>query len=216
MLKIGTTLTLEPIQTDKAEKFRCKAVEFKDSKLYIDYPVHTETERTVFLIDGTQLKVSFVYNENTVFSFQTEVTGRKKSNIPMICLHYPGDGELVKVQRRQFVRVETSVDAAVITPSASYTTITTDLSAGGCAVKVHKDHRYEAGMEVEIILVLLMQTGEYHYFNVPGKVVRVWDKGSGRIASLEFNELKDNQQQDILRFCFERQLSLRNKGLVEY
>lgn len=216
MLKLGTTLTLEPIQTDKAEKFRCKAVEFDGSRLYIDYPVHTETERTVFLIDGTQLKVSFVHNETTVYSFETEVTGRKKSNIPMVCLHYPGEEELVKVQRRQFVRVETAVDAAVITPSGSYATITTDLSAGGCAVKVHKNHNYAAGMEVEIILVLLMQTGEYHYFNVPGKVVRVWDKGSYKIASLEFHELKENQQQHILRFCFEKQLSLRNKGLLEY
>ncbi|MGM0845982.1 MAG: flagellar brake protein [Bacillota bacterium] len=215
MLKIGTTLTLEPVQADRAEKFRCKAVEFKDSKLYIDYPVHTETDKTVFLIDGTQLKVSFVYNETTVFSFETEVTGRKKSKIPMICLHYPGDDELLKVQRRQFVRVEASVDAAIITPSASYTTVTTDLSAGGCAVQVLKDHTYKAGMEVEIILVLLMQTGEYHYFNVPGRVVRIWDRGSVKIASLEFNELKDLQQQSIMRFCFERQLTLRNKGLIQ-
>jgi c-di-GMP-binding flagellar brake protein YcgR len=215
MLKIGTILTLEPVQTEKAEKYRCKVVEFKDSKLYIDYPVHTETDRTVFLIDGTQLKVSFVFNETTVYSFETEVTGRKKSNIPMICLYYPGSNELVKVQRRQFVRVDATVDAAVITPNASYPTITTDLSAGGCAVKVRKNQSYEAGMEVEIILVLPMQTGEYHYLNVPCRVVRVWEKGTNRIASLEFTELKDLQQQNILRFCFERQLALRNKGLIE-
>jgi c-di-GMP-binding flagellar brake protein YcgR len=215
MLKIGSILTLEPVQTEKAEKYRCKVVEFKDSKLYIDYPVHTETNRTVFLIDGTQLKVSFVLNETTVYSFETEVTGRKKSNIPMICLHYPGSEELVKVQRRQFVRVDATVDAAIITPQASYPTITTDISAGGCAVKVQKNQAYEAGMEVEIILVLPMQTGEYHYFNVPGRVVRIWDRGKSRIASLEFSDLKDLQQQNILRYCFERQLILRNKGLIE-
>lgn len=214
MLKIGTILTLEPVQTDKAEKYRCKVVEFKDSKLYIDYPVHTETDRTVFLIDGTQLKVSFVYNETIVYSFHTEVTGRKKSNIPMICLHFPGVNELVKVQRRQFVRVDVSVDAAIITPQDSFPTITTDISAGGCAVKVQKNQAYEEGMGVEIILVLPMQTGEYHYFNVPGRIVRVWEKGLNKIASLEFTELKDMQQQNILRFCFEKQLALRNKGLT--
>ncbi|WP_421379278.1 flagellar brake protein [Bacillus salacetis] len=215
MLKIGTILTLEPVQAEKAEKYRCKVVEFNGSRLYIDYPVHTETDRTVFLIDGTQLKVSFVYNDTTVYSFETEVTGRKKSNIPMICLHYPGSNELVKVQRRQFVRVDAAVDAAVITPRVSYPTITTDISAGGCAVKVQKNQSYEAGMEVEIILVLPMQTGEYHYLNVPCRVVRIWDKSTNRIASLEFTELKDLQQQNILRFCFERQLALRNKGLIE-
>ncbi|WP_456274210.1 flagellar brake protein [Bacillus sp. AK031] len=215
MLKIGMILTLEPVQTDKAEKYRCKVVEFKDSKLYIDYPVHTETERTVFLIDGTQLKVSFVHNDTTVYSFETEVTGRKKSNIPMISLHYPGEEELVKIQRRQFVRVDTSVDAAIVTSEAAYPTITLDLSAGGCAVKVQKNQNYEAGMEVEIILVLPMQTGEYHYLTVPGKVVRVWEKGASKVASLEFTELKDLQQQNILRFCFEKQLALRNKGLID-
>ena len=215
MLKIGTVLTLEPVHGDKAEKYKCKVVEFTDSKLYIDYPIHMETEKTVFLIDGTQLKGSFVFNDTTVYSFETEVTGRKKSNIPMICLHYPRPDELVKVQRRQFVRVDTSVDAAIITPKASYPTITMDLSAGGCAVKLLKNQSYEAGMEVEIILVLPMQTGEYNYLNVPGKVIRVWDKGTGKIASLEFTELKELQQQNILRFCFEKQLALRNKGLID-
>ncbi|WP_409251197.1 flagellar brake protein [Bacillus sp. SCS-153A] len=214
MLKIGTMLTLEPIQSDKAEKYKCKVVEYTGSKLYIDYPVHTETGRTVFLIDGTQLKVSFVHNDTIVYSFHTEVTGRKKSKIPMICLHYPGNDELVKVQRRQFVRVDVSVDAAIITPYASFPTITTDISAGGCAVQVQKNQTYEAGMEVEIILVLPMQTGDYHYFNVPGRVVRVWEKGISTIASLEFTELKEMQQQHILRFCFEKQLALRNKGLI--
>jgi c-di-GMP-binding flagellar brake protein YcgR len=215
MLKIGMILTLEPVRADKAEKYRCKLVEQKDSKIYIDYPVHTETDRTVFLIDGTQLKVSFVHNETTVFSFETEVTGRKKSNIPMIALHYPGDDELIKVQRRQFVRVDATVDAAIITPRGPYPTITTDISAGGCAVKVQKEQVYEAGMEVEILLVLPMQTGGYQYFNVPGQVVRIWERGTHKIASLEFEQLKDMQQQTILRFCFEKQLALRNKGLIE-
>ncbi|RIW33170.1 pilus assembly protein PilZ [Bacillus salacetis] len=215
MLKIGTIMTLEPVQADKAEKYRCRLVEQKDSKIYIDYPVHTETDRTVFLIDGTQLKVSFVYNETTVFSFETEVTGRKKSNIPMVCLHYPGDGELIKVQRRQFVRVDAAVDAAIMTADGSYSTITTDVSAGGCAVKVQENHEYEAGMDVEILLVLPMQAGGCHYFNVPGRVVRVWEKSTYRIASLEFEQLKDLEQQTILRFCFEKQLALRNKGLIE-
>ena len=53
---------------------------------------------------------------------------------------YPGNQTLIKVQRRQYVRIPTTVDAAIhpleneFTP---FTTITEDISAGGTLLSMN-------------------------------------------------------------------------------
>ncbi|MBM7584370.1 c-di-GMP-binding flagellar brake protein YcgR [Bacillus pakistanensis] len=215
MIKIGTVLTLEPIDQSNKDKYKCKLVEFEGSSFFIDYPIHTSTDKTVFLLNKTRLKVSFVYNEKTVYFFETEVTGRVKKKIPMIELYFPGEQELVKIQRRQFVRVETAIDACVITESGNFPTITDDISAGGCALLLRENESFTNGEEVSVLLVVPLYTGEYHYLDVTGRVVRIWEKGSKRLASIEFFELSEVYRRIILRLCFDRQRMLKKKGLAE-
>ncbi|WP_257140961.1 flagellar brake protein [Bacillus sp. AFS015802] len=208
-------MQLEPIHNETFDKYRCRVVEFSHEGIYIDYPIHTKTEKAIFLIDGTQLKASFTINEQTVLMFETEVMGRKLSKIPMIHLHYPGDEGLVKVQRRQFVRVEATTDISLKIDDHFYPTITEDLSAGGCAVVVRKGMELKSGLKLTTIIVLPTQTGECQYAEIEGRVIRVWEKEHKQIASIEFVHLSENQRQLILRYCFERQLELRKKGLLE-
>lgn len=215
MIKAGTTLQLEPIHNDTFERYRCRVVEIGEEGLYIDYPIHTKTEKAVFLIDGTQLKASFIVNEQTVLMFETEVKGRKLSKIPMIHIHYPGEEGLEKVQRRQFVRVEANTDISIKINEGYFPTITEDISAGGCAVLVREGMDLKSGSNISTTIVLPMQTGENQYVEIEGKVIRVWEKSHKKIASVEFVHLTENQRQLILRFCFERQLNLRKKGLLE-
>ncbi|MCA1063206.1 flagellar brake domain-containing protein [Rossellomorea sp. AcN35-11] len=215
MIKVGTTLQLEPIHNDTFERYKCRVVEMGEEGLYIDYPIHTKTEKAVFLIDGTQLKASFIFNEQTVFTFETEVMGRKLSKIPMIHIHYPGEEGLEKIQRRQFVRVEANADISLKMNEDYHPTITEDISAGGCAIVVKDGMELTSGSVLPAIIVLPMQTGEHQYLDIKGKVIRVWEKGSKKVASLEFVHLSENQRQLILRYCFDRQLNLRKKGLIE-
>ena len=55
-IKLGTQLILEPTFTDKTEKYQCKVVDLDDQFIYIDYPMDTLSNRTVFLMDGMQLR----------------------------------------------------------------------------------------------------------------------------------------------------------------
>ncbi|WP_064091009.1 flagellar brake protein [Rossellomorea aquimaris] len=215
MIKAGMTLQLEPLHNEKFEKYKCRVVELGQNGIYIDYPIHTKTEKTVFLIDGTQLKASFIYNDQTVLMFETEVLGRKLSKIPMIHIHYPGENELVKIQRRQFVRVDANADISLKFNNQYHPTITEDISAGGCAAIVNKEMKIEGGTKLTTIIVLPMQNGECHYAEIEGRVIRVWEKDARSIASIEFDKLTESQRQLILRYCFERQLELRKKGLLE-
>lgn len=219
MIKIGDSLTLELKNRDKIEKYKCKLVERKGQQLYIDYPINVGTNKTAFFIDGTQIKCSFVKKDGTVYSFEAEVVGRIKQNIPMMILSYPGDELLMKIQRRQYVRIETPVDVAVHPNNFEFkpfVTVTDDISAGGAALIVSKDLKFEIGFTVTTWMVFPMKNGEYHYFYFHAKVVRIipLDERRNKV-SLEFKDVDSHQRQILLRFCFDRQVALKKKGLLE-
>ncbi|WP_077213820.1 flagellar brake protein [Bacillus dakarensis] len=217
MINIGDVLTLEVKFSDKLEKYKCKLAERKGQHLYIDYPINLQTNKTAFLIDGTQLKCSFVDKTGSVYLFETEVLGRVKQNIPMLILSDPGSERYIKIQRRQYVRVETSVDIAVHPTSFEFkpfVTVTDDISAGGAAIITSNKINLNSGMKINCWLVLPMQNGEYHYQQFHSKIVRVipLDERRNKV-SIQFLEVSPNDRQMLLRFTFDRQLMIRKKGL---
>ncbi|MFB6465985.1 flagellar brake protein [Cytobacillus sp. Hz8] len=217
MIKIGDIITLELKYSDKFEKYRCKLVEKQGENLYIDYPTNNETNKTAFLMDGTQLKCTFLDHNGTVYLFESEVLGRVKQNIPMLKLSFPGEDHLVKIQRRQFVRIETPVDIAIHPKDKefpAFTAISEDISAGGTAIIISNKTKLKQGMNAFIWLVLPMQNGDYHYMKLESKVVRIIpiSEISCKI-SIQFMNVQPHERQILLRFCFDRQLALKKKGV---
>lgn len=216
MLKIGTILTLEADLGEKKEKYRCRVVEIEEDRFYIDYPVSFSTQRTVFLVDGTELQVSFIEDDDqAVFSFPTEVLGRKMSNIPMIMLVLPNLDEMVRIQRRQFVRVDSSLDASLTIPAIDKTlhVLTEDLSAGGCAIIVPPGELLPPQETGHMMVVLPLSGGKTHYVKTKVTIIRQWEKDKRTICSIQFEDLSEQHQQNIIRFCFERQVAMKKKGL---
>ncbi|MDP4161850.1 MAG: flagellar brake domain-containing protein [Bacillota bacterium] len=218
MLQIGDVLTLEPKYDEHFEKYKCRVVDLKGTDVYIDYPISLKTNRTVFLLDGSQMKATFVDQDgSSVYLFETEIKGRVKQNIPMLILSYPGKENLVKIQRRQFVRVETGLDIALQplgNEFAPFTAITDDISAGGTAVLVPLDFKLKVGTLLDSWIVLMLQSGEYHYVKLQCKVVRIIPFNETRNKlSLQFFDISGRERQLLLRICFERQLGMKKKGL---
>ena len=213
-IKLGTQLILEPTFTDKKENYQCKVVDLDDQFIYIDYPMDTISNRTVFLMDGMQLRASFVEESKAVYAFQTEVLGKKSKQIPMIKLALPPDSEFLRIQRRDFVRVNTSIDIAVQFDEARYQFVTDDISAGGTAIIINTPVNFKAGDEVTLLIPLLFNNGEIKYVSTLAQVIRIWEKGSLTIASLHFTDTDDLDKQQIVRFCFERQLWIRKKTMT--
>lgn len=87
-IKVGTQLTLEPTFTDKTEKYRCKVVDLDEQFIYIDYPTDTISNRTVFLMDGMQLRATFVEDSKAVYAFQTEVLGKNQNKYQWLDLRF--------------------------------------------------------------------------------------------------------------------------------
>lgn len=213
MLKIGDVLSLELKESDKLEKYRCKLVEKKGQYIYIDYPVNTVTNKTAFFLDGTQIKCSFVDQDGAVYAFDSEILGRFKQKIPMLILSYPGKEHLIKIQRRQYVRIETSIDIAIHSPHSEFkpiVTVTDDFSAGGASVILPNSVGFRSGMEIDCWIVLPLQNGDYHYFTFPSKIVRIIPLDDNRSKiSIQFLAITSQQRQTLLRFCFDRQLLMR-------
>ena len=210
-LKLGTALTLEPTYTDRVEKFRCKIVEQENNIFYIDYPVNTMTNKTAFLVDGAQFRATFVAEDKVSYAFNTEVLGRKLGNIPTIMLACPPIEEFVKIQRREFVRVNTSVDIAVETNNRFYQFVTEDISAGGLAIHLNKEFPFKEGENLNLTIVLPFMNGEIRYVKTAANIIRIIEKERISIASLQFIDTQDIDKQYIVRFCFERQLLIRRK-----
>lgn len=212
-IKIGTMLILEPTYTERVERFRCKVVEQKDGVIYIDYPINTITKKTAFLIDGAQFRVTFNDESKQSFAFNTEVLGRKKGNIPMIMLTCPPDEEFIKIQRREFVRVETPVDVAVEYDNRFTQLVADDISAGGVLLALQGSINFKIGDEVRLTIVLPYTNKEIRYVQTNALVVTTFERNNRTLASVQFTDTDDIDKQYIVRFCFERQLQIRKKEL---
>lgn len=216
-LKVGYTITIRRRQTNVIEEYKSKILDMNQQAIFIDYPTDLKTNKTVFLPDRLLLDVFFVTDDDQAYSFQTEVIGREMSKIPKIKLKVPKEDNIIKVQRRQFVRIEKAVDVAVHplkSEFASFTTITEDISAGGASILVPKQIPFEKDQVVSVWISLPMQNGQYHYLNLDSRIVRVMEKNKMRNSvSLQFLDVKEKDVQKLIRFCFEAQVENKLKQM---
>lgn len=214
-LKIGTLLTLEPTYTDRIEKFRCRVVDRKANVLFIDYPINVATKKTAFLVDGAQFRVTYNTESKVSYSFNTEVLGRRAGNIQMILISCPPPEEFIKIQRREYVRVETPVDVAIEFDGRRYQFVAEDISAGGTAIHIKSPVGFNEGDVVKMMVVLPFVSGDIRYVETDATIIRIFEKDEVTIASIQFTDTDDLDQQHIVRFCFERQLMIRKKETNE-
>lgn len=219
MFKIGEKLILEQRYANQKETYKCMVVEIGHGSFYIDYPVNGSTGKVAFLVDGTQLQASYTDDEQGTFLFETEVFKKVKGKIPMMELMLPPEEEFIKIQRRQFVRLESSVDVAIHPLEGEFTpfrTVTEDISAGGAALLLKNTMDIHGAPYINVWLALLLNSGEISYLQLKCKVIRMKELNRGaKILSVQFIEPSANDTQIIMRFIFEKQLELRKKGITK-
>lgn len=213
-MKIGVTIFL---QWDE-QRYRCRLVEKRNGWLFIDLPINMKTNRTSRFENGTSFQASFIAEDNTLYAFETTLIGRQRGRVPMFQLTCPDESEFYRLQRRHFVRVDVSVDAAVHSKEEkflSFTTTTSDLSGGGTALYVPANQGLKDGMDIQCWLVLPGQERTINYLCLDARIVRIFESEDQYLdkASLQFLEVEESQRQQIIRFCFEQELVLKRKGL---
>ncbi|WP_409301414.1 flagellar brake protein [Peribacillus sp. SCS-155] len=217
MIKVGHTLLLEAKYSAKPEQYKAMVVEADHNNIFIDYPINTETGKIAFLLDGIQLKATYFDEEHAVYIFDTEVLGRVKAEIAMVQLALPPIETFVKIQRRQFVRVETPIDSAVhpiFNDFTPFRAITEDISAGGAALRIPLHIDLSNVSNLYIWFALSLKTGEIHYQRIKCKVIRI-SEHTDRFnkLSVQFLEMSEGDRQALIRVIFERQLDMKKKGI---
>lgn len=210
-IQVGYTVTIDKDFTKEGEKYRSKVVDLGEGYVMIDYPTNIETGKTAFFMDGTQFVISFTDKLEMSYAFKAEVRGRSLKGVPMLQVSYPGDEKLVKIQRREFVRINTALDVAVEKEGERVQLVAEDISAGGIALNIRHTTLLEKNDQISLFLVLPFANHEIVYIKAKGKVVRIWEEGGREIASVQFEEIDAADRQRIVRFSFERQLQMRNE-----
>jgi len=131
----------------------------------------------------------------------------------MIMLHCPKADDFIKIQRREYVRVETPVDVAIQFKDYKYQLVISDISAGGLAVTLKGAIAFQDGDEVQLTIVLPYANGDIKYVVTDATVVRIYEKDEIKMATIQLTDTDDVDQQHIVRFCFERQLVNRRKEI---
>lgn len=220
MIDIGSTIFLELSDTKGDEettlRFQCRLVDREKTIFVIDYPINKHTNKPSFFFDGTEFHAWFIGRDEAMYTFDTEIVGRKKGHIPVLLLKDPGKEGYVRIQRRNYVRIETSVDVAVHPINQEFTpfpSVSLDLSGGGCAVVIPQGKSIPEEGELELWLVLHTQSGEIAYVKVHCKIVRVFKPrpDARERVSLQFLDIDERERQKIIRYCFDRQLMLLRK-----
>ncbi|MGP4071957.1 flagellar brake protein [Piscibacillus sp. B03] len=218
MFKVGMKLTIETFKDGESEgRFQCRIVETTEHYLCIDYPVNEQTGRTTLLLDGSEFNVSYIGDDGNVYQFTSEIKGRKKLKIPVLLMLKPSKYELQKIQRREYVRVDVSLDVAIKPKSSDLPpliTRTLDISGGGLAVVDDEKHKgYKPGDVMEATIVLPYNSNHYSYFIADVELIRLIEAKNQEPAKITYQFLKLNEKQrdQIIKYCFEKQLEQRRK-----
>lgn len=211
-MKVGTSLNIKVIDQaevddEKLPRYRSKIIDRTDNEIMIDYPVSTDEYIDLPIQKDSEVKIEYI-DQGNVYSFTAKVKRIIKSPLMSFVLDIPNKDEIVKIQRREYVRINTDVNVAVHGLDRSFTpfiTVTQDISGGGTAIIVPQDVSLEDGEMLLLFLVLKSKYSDYVYKKVKAEVIRSTTVNDVRLTSLRFHFEHENNRQAIIKYCFEIQ-----------
>ena len=215
LIQIGMSIYFELTGNEEVERkqYRSRVINIVEGKFIVDIPIDVATNKTSHFYNGSLFYVSFVGKDNAVYSFHSELLEKKiEENLPCFIIKDPGFEKYVRVQRRNYVRIETSLNIAlhpINNEFAPFSASTIDISGGGVAVVLPRGRAIPHHGELKCWIALNMDSGEIHYLSALCKIVRVYQKSSDGLeqASLQFKTIDELERQKVIRYCFEKQIA---------
>jgi c-di-GMP-binding flagellar brake protein YcgR len=214
MLKVGESLYLERRgNIEEIERYKTVIVGMNEKEILVEIPINEKTKKFGYFNSGTTFEAIY-YAAGKVYLFQTNLVDRMQDKVPLLILAFPGKNNMQVIQRRQHVRVEANLDIALHPLErefSSFSSITLDISGGGCAVHIPSTNQLKEGQDVQLWIVVPLEDRKLHYVNVKATLIRLFEvKGQTR-ASFRFLTLSNSDRMQIIRFCFQREVSLKKR-----
>jgi c-di-GMP-binding flagellar brake protein YcgR len=192
-----------------SHELSCKSniADIGEAEILISIPLNREIIGLLSL--GTKLEITFSSGESK-FQFTTEILGRTRENIPLLRLAKPKESDIIKIQQRENVRVNSNLRLIV----DEHELHTINISAGGALFSSKSDFVIHEGEGLTGILYIPDERSK-EPVPIPfeSKVIRVtWMKEIGKnFVAIEFTSIKRPDQMKIIQHCFEKQRKMRLK-----
>lgn len=189
--------------------FKTRIEEIKEKSISIGVPIIEG--QFIPLRENTKLEV-FFFDVFTAYKFATAIIERIILPIPIFIIEYPA--EIIKIQRRQFVRVQAVIPLVYRLlnqeGSGEYKkAYMINFSGGGALLKSLEN----IPTGTLILVKAVFGTTE---MEVPACVTRSIpkdDQGFFRF-SIQFQQITEKQRDRIIKYVFDIQREMRKKGLV--
>jgi c-di-GMP-binding flagellar brake protein YcgR len=158
------------------------------------------------------INILFV-GSNAAYLLETRIIGRQRE--PVALLNLKKTGEIERLQRRDYFRVEVRrgikyrlLDQEMEPISDFKETLSCDLSGNGIRLIIDQE------LPGEGLLEIYLHLPEIEDIPIYGKIVRLYKLADGMAVGVRFIEVSTYVQEQIITWIFAYQRELRKKGLL--
>ncbi len=213
-LRINQPVDIEIKTSDFEGKQRSRVEGINGDRLSLAAPL--KNGGILRLPRGTEVTISF-FDQVAVYSFDCLIMSYEIKPIPIIELGSPINSK--RVQRRNFVRLDTKIpmyysrlNESLLPVSEKFDATTIDISGGGMMFSTK--HQVELGEMLEIRVCFSAD----NFVTAIGTAIRVIPINSSKVQTLsvgvEFTIIEEGERDKIIRYIFNQQRELRQRGLL--
>lgn len=200
-------------QSGESSVLRAKVADEDEGNLYLETPLDEKTGRFRPLHPGERLLVWY-WSGGVRCEFDS-VAGdvRREGDLPLYAVRKPAAGEIRRIQRRQYFRVEAQLELGVrIGDRVQFVTTTEDIGGGGLSFHCDADLPMAEGLRLSCWLLVKYRSGAVERVPFEAEVVRTEETApSRRRVMVRFSRIHESDRDRIIRFCIERELASRKK-----
>ena len=213
-IKIGDKLEMEYIINGKVCIHISKVETLEDDGKIICISTPLEKNHYILIPNGTILKIT-VYKKDYMYVFHGKILSRTFNNIPILKISLISIPE--KIQRRNFYRIETTIPIKIFPLDDQEEQVNSDglirdLSGGG--IRIATDKLFQVGSLLKSNWNLAETDRE---ISVTTKIAWIQENVDLKYKyqyGLLFINIDNDVQQDIIKYIFLLQRTLRKKGLI--
>jgi c-di-GMP-binding flagellar brake protein YcgR len=205
-----------------SQPFKSRIADLQGDIASIELPISEKTGRTGLFPIGSVCDVWYIGEDGARYEFRAEIVGRQSEQIPLLLMKLPPKEHVKRTQRRNYMRINTSVEIAVKTEDKirnyHFLARTESLSGGGLSFACEEKYRFKEGDRLHIWLSLPSKTGSVAHAFAVMEIVRIRqpeEPDKPQLIYGKFVRINESDRAKIVRACYERQLELRKKGIAE-
>ncbi|WP_164984948.1 flagellar brake protein [Ammoniphilus sp. CFH 90114] len=203
---------------ESQDTYKSRVDNVLDQSLLIEVPLSEKNGKSMAYSAGIEITVFYFGLDGSKYIFPSRVLSRKNEDVPLWEIALPRLEDIERIQRRNYLRIPAMLELSLksLTRGIQFLARTVDVSGGGVAFTCKKEYRMVQGERFQCWLAIPFRQGMEHAPFI-AKVVRIVppkEDMDHQTIMLMISVIKEPEREKIIRYCFERQLELRKKGVL--